>query len=172
MGGYGSGWQGSKRATVEDGLTLSEARLTRTGLLGPNRHQVGTVTWTNTATGEQAATIGLDPDVWAEQGSTRLHYTRDKTDAVDYRVAVTSTPLPWGGRRWWFACPLVVDGRACGRRCDKLYLPPGRRHFGCRRCHGQTYTSCQESHKHDRWAALLGQDLGLSARGVLRMLNE
>jgi hypothetical protein len=172
MGGYGSGRRWSKKATVEDGLTLSAGRLMRTGLLGPNRHQVGTVTWTNTTTGEKVATIGFDPNVWDEHGSARLHYTRDKTDAVDYRVAVTSTPLPWGGkRRWWFACPLVVDGRACGRRCYKLYLPPGGRYFGCRRCHDLTYTSCQESHKHDRWAAMLGADLGLSVREVLGMLG-
>ena len=29
----------------------------------------------------------------------------------------------------------------------KLYLPPGSRYFGCRRCHRLTYTSCQE---HDK----------------------
>lgn len=174
MGGYGSGRQWSKKATVEDGLTLSAARLTRTGLLGPDRHQVGTVTWANTATGEKAATIGFDPDLWAEHGSARLHYTRDRTDNLDYRVQLTSTPLPWGGRhrRWWFACPLVVDGKACGRRCDKLYLPSGGRYFGCRRCHGLTYTSCQESHKNDAWAAAIGRDMGLSGRDVLRMLGD
>ena len=58
----------------------------------------------------------------------------------------------------------------CRRRCEKLYLPAG--YFGCRRCYGLTYTSCQESHKHDRWAAMLGRDMGLSARQVLRLLNE
>ena len=26
----------------------------------------------------------------------------------------------------------------------KLYLPPGARYFGCRRCHELTYRSCQE----------------------------
>ncbi len=59
----------------------------------------------------------------------------------------------------------------CGRRCGKLYLPPGGRDFGCWTCYDLTYTSCQESHKHDRWAAMLGKDLGLSARQVLRLLN-
>jgi hypothetical protein len=27
-----------------------------------------------------------------------------------------------GGLRWWFVCPLIVGGCACGRRCAKLYL--------------------------------------------------
>ena len=173
MGGYGSGFQGSKRQTVEDGLTLSAATLMRIGLLRANLHgSGGSVVWRNTATGERSASIGCDPNVWDEHGRLRLHYTRNDTDKVDYRVAVTSTALPWGGRRWWFTCPLVRNNVPCGRRCGKLHLPPGGRYFGCRRCYGLTYTSCQESHKHDRWAAMLGKDLGLSARQVLRLLNE
>jgi len=51
--------------------------------------------------------------------------------AAPYRVSLTTTPLPWGGLRWWFTCPLVVEGRSCGRRVGKLYLPPGRGYFGC-----------------------------------------
>lgn len=87
-------------------------------------------------------------------------------------MQVTSTPLPWGGRRWWFACPLVRDNVPCGRRCGKLYLPPGASYVGCRRCHRLTYASRRESHKHDGWAALHGKDLGPSARDVLRMQNQ
>ena len=31
----------------------------------------------------------------------------------------------------------------CGARVKKLYLPPGTRYFGCRRCHDLTYESVQ-----------------------------
>jgi hypothetical protein len=34
----------------------------------------------------------------------------------------------------------------------KVYLPLGGRYYGCRHCHGLTYTSCQE---HDKRADLL-----------------
>jgi hypothetical protein len=39
------------------------------------------------------------------------------------------------GQRKWFACP-GVDGRACGSRRMKLYLPPGEPGFACAACHG------------------------------------
>ncbi len=42
-----------------------------------------------------------------------------------------------------FVCGLVVNGRSCGARVKKLYLPPGGRYFGCRRCHDVTYESAQ-----------------------------
>ena len=171
MGGYGSGRRWDKKTTVEECLVLSAADLARIGLLRANLHRAGSVAWTNTATAQTSA-IGFDPNVWDEHGSARLHYTRTRDDErVDYRVAVTSTPLPWGGRRWWFACPLVTGGAACGRRCGKLYLPPGARYFGCRRCHDLTYASSQEAHKHDRWMAELARGSGLSARDVRRLLN-
>lgn len=35
-----------------------------------------------------------------------------------------------------------------------------------------TYTSCRESHKNDRLAALFERDLGLSTRDALRMLRS
>jgi hypothetical protein len=55
--------------------------------------------------------------------------------------------LHLGGCRWWGRYPLQRDGIECGRRVGKLYVPPGSRYFGCRRCHDLTYTSVQE---HDK----------------------
>lgn len=52
-------------------------------------------------------------------------------------VYLHSTPLNFGGVRWWFSCP------RCGRRCAKLYLPRASA-FLCRMCHDLTYESCQE----------------------------
>jgi hypothetical protein len=50
-------------------------------------------------------------------------------------VAVTFTPMPRrAGCRPWLSCPLEVAGHACGRRAGKLFVPPGRRLFGCRHC--------------------------------------
>jgi hypothetical protein len=76
----------------------------------------------------------------------RLFYTVGSPgEALDYRVGLVTTRPQFGGLRWWFVCPLVVNGLPCGGRVAKLYLCG--RYFGCRRCHGLTYTSCQE---HDK----------------------
>lgn len=69
----------------------------------------------------------------------------------NYPVILTSTPsnLPDNpGRRWWFICPLVVNGRPCRRRVRVLYSVGGW--FGCRHCHRITYTSSNESHQAER----------------------
>ena len=144
MGGYGSGRRyGRAKRTVERCLILSSAKLQRDRLLRAGLHAPGSVTWSVAATGEKTDSVGCEvntldrADAWI-----RLHYTRvqDK-DEVAFRVRLTTTPLPWGGVRWWFVCPLTVNGRSCGRRCGNLYLPPGGRYFGCRVCYDLTYES-------------------------------
>ena len=60
---------------------------------------------------------------------------------LEYDVRLETTHSSRGGVRWWFLCPLVRDGRPCGRRVQKLYLPPNARQFGCRHCYGLTYQS-------------------------------
>ena len=69
-------------------------------------------------------------------------------------IRLQTTRPHLGGVRWWFTCPLIVDGIACERRVAKLHLPPGSRHFGCRTCHDLTYRSCQQAHQAER---LLGR---------------
>jgi hypothetical protein len=127
------------------------------------------VTWTNNDTGEQTSSIGFDVNLGADSGTARLRYTRQSDgEPLDYQITLTTTPLPWGGVKWWFICPLVMGGRYCGRRVAKLYLPCSR-YFGCRQCHDLTYTSCQESHEHDRLFREIGRELGLSARDAQRI---
>ncbi len=41
------------------------------------------------------------------------------------------------------------------RRCGKLYLPPGGRHYGCRACYELSYESAQE---HDPRVSRLAND--------------
>lgn len=63
---------------------------------------------------------------------------------VDEVIALISSPQPFGGVQWMFQCPLVHDGRPCGRRARILFLPPGGTFFGCRPCHGLSYSSRQQ----------------------------
>lgn len=62
----------------------------------------------------------------------------------EYIIPIITTRPHLGGTRYWFRCPVVRDGKRCGRRVRKLYLPPGLNVFGCRDCYHLTYRSVQE----------------------------
>ena len=80
------------------------------------------------------------------RASLRLQYTFKSTgEAFDYRVPLQTTWPHFGGLRWWFTCPLVSNGRECRRRCEKLYLVPGGKYYGCRRCYDLAYQSQREN---------------------------
>jgi hypothetical protein len=60
-----------------------------------------------------------------------------------HAALLTATRPHFGGRRWWFQCPLVVNDVPCRRRCLVLYRPWGAPYFGCRQCHQLTYRTRQ-----------------------------
>ena len=76
-----------------------------------------------------------------------LSYCLRGSEDISTAIRLHTTRPNFGGRRWWFECPLLVGDRECGRRAGKLYLKG--RYFGCRDCHDLTYQSCQESHRFD-----------------------
>lgn len=151
MGGFGGGRRfGWAKYTVEDCRVLSAAALTREGALRRNFRGSCTVTWNWTAADgcQRFREIYCDVETDETAGAVRLRYEWMQThEAMEYSVRLTTTPLSWGGLKWWFICPLSKNGIPCGRRVGKLYLL--NRHFACRHCHELTYRSCQESHKHD-----------------------
>jgi hypothetical protein len=160
VGGAFSGrwrWHG-KATAVEWCRSLDVNQWARQGVLKPGVCHTGSWAWYRDASRtEQLAAIGyevntLDPaSPWV-----RLFYTFTETgDRVGYRVELETTRPHLGGLRWWFSCPLSVDGRACGRRVAKLYLPPGGRYYGCRHCHRLTYMSRQG---HDKRVDALRRD--------------
>lgn len=165
MGGPGSGnfdhWRRHpKKETVEECLSIDANLWMREGVLKAGTHSVGSLRWTYPGGGSFSVlheVDTLDPDrpfVWLWY--SWVWTATQQQESAGYRVALTTTRPRFGGLRWWFVCPLVVNGRPCGRRVGKLYLPPSGRYFGCRRCHDLTYTSCQQSHKFDtldRWMA-------------------
>jgi len=162
MGGQGSGshyqwWRGSKKTPVEDCRHLDANRWMRAGILKDGAWHTGRWVWyRDQAKQKEAASIGYEANLTATPPWVRLTYTfKENQTTVDYRVALTTSQVHRGGRRWWFVCPLVVAGRACNRRVGKIFLPPGARYYGCRRCYQLTYTSCQESHRFDGLARML-----------------
>jgi hypothetical protein len=90
----------------------------------------GSIRWTSEWYGEQEATLsvsicGAEPHVTIVYGDTSC------------TIRLTSTPCNYGGRRFWFVCPLAVDGKLCGRRVAVLYL--AGKWFGCRSCYELAY---------------------------------
>jgi hypothetical protein len=157
MGGFGSTrWDGhTKAATVEECRSLDVNHWARAGVLKAGVWHMGSwVWWRDAERKQQTASLGyevntLDPaSPWL-----RLRYTLTRTqEHLDYLIRLQTTRPRFGGIRWWFTCPLVVNSVPCDRRVAKVYLPLGGRYYGCRHCHGLTYTSCQE---HDKRVDLL-----------------
>jgi hypothetical protein len=158
MGGSGSGEKWSKRRTVESCTAIDTADLKRLNMLSPGvTDRPGSLEWRRRGGEKPSASVGYTLTVGERSGTFRLQYrTGQPPESLDYPVRLVTTPCHLGGVRWWFVCPLVVNGRACNRRVRKLYLCC--RYFGCRRCHGLAYTSSQES--DSRVYALLRAGLG------------
>jgi len=94
-------------------------------------------------------------------------------ETMDYPVALVTTSLPSGGRRWWFQCVASRNGGLpCGRRVSKLYLPTGGKVFACRRCYDLAHRSSRESRKWDSMFKVLAADTGLSFNVVKRDMME
>jgi hypothetical protein len=147
MGGYGSGRSGG-RPTVEDGLTLNLPRLFKTGWLKPGASTSGTLRWSIVGTGEEIASMGFEAHLGEKEGHIRLRWT--STDCwsgekrqCENRITLTTSPQPFGGRRWWFVCPRT------GQRATRLHLPSGTPVFACRSAYRLAYRSQRET-PHDR----------------------
>lgn len=174
MGGYGSGFNGVRRATVDESTTIDSAWLRRNGYIVPGEGRSGVLRWTcgDRETGSVGCVVDLRP------GSVPcmvLRYQVGRGESVrnlEYQVELVTTAPGFGGVRVWFRCPLDVGGRMCGRRVAKLHSPPGAAYFGCRQCHNLTYRSCQESHKWDGLFRLLAVDVGSDAATVRRLLKR
>jgi hypothetical protein len=157
---------------VEECGCLDVRRWRRDGVLKADARQTGNWRWWHDDGRKQQGAAGFEVNTAGPTGPwVRLFYTLpDAGEQLDYRVDLQTTGLHSGGRRWWFLCPLVVNGTPCRRRVGQLYLPPGGRYFGCRHCHRLTYTSCRESHTYDATARRLAADLGEDFRRVRRWL--
>jgi hypothetical protein len=115
-----------------------------------------------TRNGEKTGSISFVVSAVEGDEYIRFQYTQtdrhsgEKTE-LDYKVRLEWTACHFGGRRWWFICPLVVNGRACNRRVGVLYLDGGK-YFGCRHCYDLTYESSKTSHQFDRMFLRMGID--------------
>lgn len=147
MGGYGStrwGWHAKKR-TVEECLNLSIVGLRRRVVpawaFDDRQNHNGSIVWRER--GQEVASVSYRLVWQGDAPHLRLSYRERGRVVAPGPIRLQHTIPNYGGVRWWFTCP------SCGRRCGKLYKPPGAR-FACRHCHGLAYTSAQEAHRFDR----------------------
>lgn len=143
MGGYGSGrWvYFSGKTRVEDCYKWRIVGLKdclTPGFWGTTRWTIG-----EQESGSISFRVLGDEQPEALQLSYTIGAKSMNPQGFNYRVDLTTTPLPWGGIRYWFVCPL----QGCYRRVGCLYLPPGEKYFGCRHCYELSYESQSKWHR-------------------------
>lgn len=154
MGGSGSGrWSGQrKKRTVESCCCISA--------------QPG---------GKFSATVpgGTWRITIERQGDATYLVLRGERDGwtAEERIEMLSWKPRFGGKSFWLLCP------RCGRKCRKLYTPPGVAKYQCRQCWGLAYESSQDAHRWDRGkaAAMLAPFFareGVSMREVEKVMRR
>jgi len=142
MGGNGSGrWRSHfPKHTVDESLTLSTRRVAGTlnEMLDDGRCTlvIGTLSWSRgeevtDSMGYRAMRVNGWPVI--ELNWTTTSWNGEQTR--NNQILKPEWTLPnYGGRRWWWRCPLLRGNLPCNRRVAKLCIPPGGRYFGCRQC--------------------------------------
>jgi len=142
MGGNGSGRYGfgSARTVVEDCNELDINWMVRGGLFDCASRRHGYILF------DKHSRRKLHTAYQIEKSGRMLflNYTFEK-EQILFSIRLETTPLPWGGSRWWMRCPLIVGGVPCRRRVAKLWRPEYSKYFGCRHCLDLTYYSSQRS---------------------------
>jgi len=106
-----------------------------------------TLTWTHKASGKQNSigiTVNIEDEPYVKVNYTITDRTTGKKTDYDYKINLATTPCHFGGVRYWFICPLSVNGVYCGRRTGSLYLASSGNYFGCRHCYNLSYESRNE----------------------------
>jgi len=139
----------SDRELIEDCKSISTFSLNQSGVF--SGHVVATVEWRRRwyAQAQSMEVEAIATSDVEHAGSVRIRYEisrrlTGKRELFDYNVELEASPCNFGGIRYWFVCPVLHDGAPCGERVAKLYLPPNRKHFGCRHCYNLTYRSQKE----------------------------
>jgi hypothetical protein len=176
MGGTGSGrWTYyDKKRTVEECWAMSISEVDRVVDLRDPGPASKALRPTIPKTGKRMSPVRTKSKV-GDDGTPLLglSYTVNDRRGLEHRLEevlrLQTTRPNFGGLRWWFSCPRMLDGEECGRRVGTLYRPPGGRYFACRHCLGLTYESCQRSHRYDGlFALVVGETSGEAFEAVKR----
>jgi hypothetical protein len=131
----------------------------------------GTITWTrNGWGGEHKSSVGIEVSTMDGNGYLRIHYTQTDRDTnekkdFDYKIPLTTTPCRYGGKRYWFICPMSKSGVYCGKRVSTLYKDGD--FFACRHCYNLTYSSRNQSGRYRGFVSI--PDVEEAEKEVKRM---
>lgn len=95
-----------------------------------------TISWSTN--GRVNSSISYTINTAAVPYHIELSYCRGETN-FKYNIELTTSTPHYGGKRWWFICPITKE------RCGVLYLPPHSTYFASRKGHNIAYTSQNES---------------------------
>jgi hypothetical protein len=143
MGGFNSG-RCDGRPIVDNCLTLNLREMMRHGVSRPGENSGGSLVFRDGRTGRESNSVGYEVLLGDERGWLRLMHTssNQRTGQVrhsDYSVELTPRLQPFGGRRWFFVCPIA------GNLCTKLHLPNGAFSFASRRAHRLAHLSQRQT---------------------------
>jgi hypothetical protein len=130
----------------------------------------GGIKWTYGMSGNESS-VGFTVITNRDEGDNiRLQYTHtsretDEKESMDFRVPLATTACNYGGKRYWFVCPLTKNGKYCGRRVGVLYCIG--KWFGCRHCGEIAYAKQMEGGKF-RWNGVSIPDIEKAEKEVKR----
>jgi hypothetical protein len=158
MGGIGSGVKRTRKVAVEECFQIA------IGTHIPIGHDFIDDTSSGLWRGKGSRSVGYVLFRDGEEGWLRLFY--EAGGEIIQRVVQLRTSVPtFGGRRWWFVCPVSGEWKT------KLYLPPGGVQFVSREGGGLTYMSCRESGRYRTLLAKVAKRLGVDEAQVKKALG-
>jgi hypothetical protein len=137
MGGYGSGRR-SDRPSTDECLRLSLSQFKARGMLKRGCMGRREFVWSSDGEVMARATVTVDIDCLEPYPQISIMGYR-LGRAIDCRLQLVSTPMRFGGERWYAVCPITC------RRCTTLVLPPGRSRFASVQGWGVAYGSQREA---------------------------
>jgi len=136
------------KSTAENSHALSIFWLNKHGYLDKDySYKSGIITWTSGFGNKSNVAFSIVKDDWGtteEKICIELKYTHtdrwtnEKSD-MDFKIPIATTSCNYGGKRYWFVCPLTKNEQYCGRQVGVIYSID--KWFGCRHCGEIAYNS-------------------------------
>jgi hypothetical protein len=146
------------KQTAEGSNRLSIFWLKKHGFLPVGgSYRYGGIEWTH-GWSENKSSIGFTVITnGSEDDNIKLQYVNTSTSSgekenIEYKVSLATTACNYGGKRYWFICPLSKNGRYCGRRVG-VFFGIGK-WFGCRHCGQIAYNSQMQGGRYKGFVSI------------------
>lgn len=115
------------RVCLQDGLKLDLNRLVRKQFVKPGANiGIRGITWTHSYWGEVATGV-----ISADMSGQAEGWLRIQLGSLDQRIMLVARTRHYGGRQWYFVCPVM------NRLASVLWRPPGAIRFCSRQTWGR-----------------------------------